>query len=92
MEQLEQTLTSMEVAGMVGKEHSKLIRDIRRYTEQIGQANIGLSDERKIALADFFRESTYKDEQGKERVAMTIAQDSRRCGEIGGDDEHRGDR
>lgn len=27
----QETITSMEVSQMVGKEHSKLIRDIRRY-------------------------------------------------------------
>ena len=34
MKQLEQTLTSMEVSEMVGKEHGKLLKDIRRYTSQ----------------------------------------------------------
>ena len=49
MKQLEQTLTSMEVSEMVGKEHGKLLKDIRRYTSQIAQANIGLGNESKIA-------------------------------------------
>lgn len=72
MKQLEQTLTSMEVAGMVGKRHCDLIRDINRYCKQINEANNGLVSERKIAFADFFRESTYKDEQGKERPCYDI--------------------
>ena len=72
MKQLEQTLTSMEVAGMVGKRHCDLMRDINRYCKQINEANNGLVSERKIALADFFRESTYKDEQGKERLCFDI--------------------
>lgn len=72
MKQLEQTLTSMEVAGMVGKRHCDLMRDINRYCKQINEANNGLVSERKIALADFFRESTYKDEQGKERPCYDI--------------------
>ena len=29
------TITSMEVAKMVGKEHSKLLRDIRNYVVQL---------------------------------------------------------
>ena len=29
------TITSMEVEQMVGKEHSKLLRDIRKYSEQL---------------------------------------------------------
>ena len=50
-------ITSMEVAEMVGKEHSKLLRDIRTYMSQLGEAKIGFSD--------FFRESTYLSEQNK---------------------------
>lgn len=33
MNKIEQTITSIEVAEMVGKEHSKLLRDIRNYVE-----------------------------------------------------------
>lgn len=29
----DKSITSMEVAEMAGKEHSKLLRDIRTYTE-----------------------------------------------------------
>ena len=57
MNKIEQTITSIEVAEMVGKEHSKLLRDIRNYAEQLGQAKIGQSD--------FFVESTYKNSQNK---------------------------
>ena len=35
------TITSMEVAEMVGKDHSKLLRDIRNYVVQLGEAKIG---------------------------------------------------
>ena len=53
----EQTLDSREVAEMVGKTHKELLRDIRRYCEQLGES--------KIALTDFFSESTYVTEQNK---------------------------
>lgn len=53
-----ETVTSMEVAKMVGKEHRKLLRDIRRYTAQLTESKIGLSD--------FFTESKYKDSTGRE--------------------------
>lgn len=36
MNQIEQTITSVEVAGMVGKQHNELLKDIRRYSEQLG--------------------------------------------------------
>ncbi len=50
-------ITSMEVAEMVGKDHGKLLRDIRNYVAQLGEAKIGFTD--------FFEESTYTTEQNK---------------------------
>lgn len=50
-------ITSMEVAEMVEKDHSKLLRDIRNYVAQLGEAKIGFTD--------FFEESTYTTEQNK---------------------------
>lgn len=62
--QIEQTLDSREVAEMIGKEHHKLLRDIRRYIEQLGESKIGFTD--------FFRESAYKTEQNKEMPCYRI--------------------
>lgn len=42
---------------MVGKEHKGLLRDIRKYCEQLGES--------KIALTDFFSESAYTTAQNK---------------------------
>ena len=42
MQKIEQMLDSREVADMVEKEHSKLLKDIRRYIGQFDEANIGL--------------------------------------------------
>lgn len=64
MKQLEQTLTSMEVAEMVGKTHANLLKDIRRYCKQLGEVNIDFSD--------FFIESTYCTEQKKVVHATTL--------------------
>lgn len=65
METLEQKfIDSREVAEMVGKEHSKLLRDIRSYTEQLGQANFGQSD--------FFTESTYVNSQNKKMPCYQV--------------------
>ncbi len=50
MAEIEQTLDSREVAEMVGKEHSKLLRDIRRYIGQLGEAKIGRFDLTKSIL------------------------------------------
>lgn len=59
-----ETLTSMEVVEMVDKEHSKLMRDIRRYITQLNEAKIG--------LVDFFTESTYTDAKGEERPCFNV--------------------
>lgn len=59
-----ETVTSMEVANMIGKEHSKLLRDIRRYIAQLNQSNIG--------FVDFFKESNYIDVKGETRVCFNI--------------------
>lgn len=55
--QIEQTITSLEVAEMVGKLHNDLLKDIRRYYEQLGEV--------KIPQSDFFVESTYQSSQNK---------------------------
>ena len=58
MNNLEQKyIDSREVAEMVGKAHNDLLKDIRRYCEQLGQGNIPQSD--------FFTESTYQNSQNK---------------------------
>ena len=61
---IEQTITSMEVAEMVEKEHHKLMRDIRRYSDQLGESKIGFTD--------FWKDSTYRDSQNKERTCYLV--------------------
>lgn len=65
-------ISSLEVAEMVEKEHSKLLKDIRRYILQIGQANLSLSSELKIAPGDFFIESTYINSQNKKQPCYNV--------------------
>ena len=57
-------ITSMEVAQMVGKKHSELLKDIRRYVGQL--------DEGKIPVVDFFTESTYADSKGETRPCYLV--------------------
>ena len=59
-----QTLSSMEVAEMVEKEHRELLKAIRRYTKLLGEGN--------ISPADFWNDSTYEDSQGKQRPCYHI--------------------
>lgn len=61
----EQTITSLEVAEMVEKQHNELLKDIRRYVEQLGEG--------KVPRADFFKENTYIDSQGKERPCFDVS-------------------
>jgi Rha family phage regulatory protein len=62
---IEQRLTSLEVAEMVGKSHDKLLRDIRNYIPQLGEAKIGESD--------FFTESTYQNSQNKTQPCYDVS-------------------
>lgn len=65
MDNLEQKyIDSREVAEMVGKPHNDLLKDIRRYSEQLGQGNISQSD--------FFTESTYRNSQNKEQPCYLV--------------------
>lgn len=59
-----ETVDSRQIAEAVGKEHSKLIRDIRNYCDYLNEAKIG--------LVDFFVESNYVDSKGEERPCYNI--------------------
>lgn len=57
-------IDSREVAEMVEKEHSKLMRDIRRYCEYLAEANIG--------LGEYFIESSYLDANNQSRPCYLV--------------------
>jgi Rha family phage regulatory protein len=61
-----QCIDSREVAAMVGKDHRKLLRDIRRYRSDIEKINQEEA-ENQIASSDFFMESHYADSKGETR-------------------------
>lgn len=54
---VEKSITTLEVAEMVEKPHNDLLKDIRRYVEQLGEGSFSQSD--------FFTESTYQNSQNK---------------------------
>ena len=58
------TLNSREVAEMVDKTHSDLLKDIRRYVGQLAEGN--------IPLGDFFSESTYLDANNQSRPCFMV--------------------
>ena len=66
MNELEQKyLNSREVAEMVGKDHSNLIKDIRRYTDYLNEVNFN--------SVEYFKEDTYMDAKGETRICYLIS-------------------
>lgn len=61
---IKNSITSMEVAEMVGKKHSDLLKDIRRYVNQLAEG--------KIPSGDFFKESTYLDANHQKRMCFQV--------------------
>lgn len=61
---IERTIDSREVAEMVEKAHSELLKDIRRYISQFNEGN--------LPYVDFFQESSYKDSKGEHRPCYQI--------------------
>lgn len=64
MSKIGQVLTSLEVSQMVRKEHKGLLRDIRRYCEQLAES--------KLAPGDFFTENTYLDANNQSRPCYLV--------------------
>ena len=58
----EATLSSLEVAKMIEKQHKNLLSDIRGYVEEL--------NELKIEPVNFFQESTYTDKKEKQGHAL----------------------
>lgn len=64
MSKIGQMLTSMEVAEMVEKKHSDLLKDIRRYAKQLAEG--------KIPSGDFFSENVYLDANNQSRPCYLV--------------------
>lgn len=58
MKELTTTLSSLEVAEMVGREHKEVLRDIRKIESHLGT-------ESNSALSKYFSKTTYKDSTGR---------------------------
>ncbi len=55
---------SRDIAEMIEKDHSKLLRTIRTYVDYLNEANIG--------SVDFFEEAEYEDSKGETRPCYFI--------------------
>ena len=64
MSKIEQVLTSIEVAQMVGKDHKYLMRDIRNYSTEMTGA--------EISPVEFWTESTYSDSKWQIRPCYSV--------------------
>ena len=64
MEQLEQTISSLEVAEMTGKIHKNLIRSIETYVKHFNQLN--------FEPVKYFQSTSYMDGKGEERKCYNI--------------------
>lgn len=64
MNQIENTITSMEVAEMVGKQHKEMLRDIRKYITVLTGAN--------LRSLDFFIPSEYIDQKNEIRPCYQV--------------------
>lgn len=63
MNQLTHTLTSLEVAEMVGRPHNDVLKDVRRTIEHLGEGTSSQS---------YFIESTYTNSQNKELPCFNL--------------------
>lgn len=59
------TISSLEVAEMIEKQHNELLKDIRRYVKQLNEG--------KIPHVEFFNESSYVDEKAQARPCFDIS-------------------
>lgn len=64
MKIIENTLSSLEVSEMVGKEHKNVMRDIRNYVSELSEL--------KIEPGDFFIESIYIDANNQNRPCFNV--------------------
>lgn len=64
------TISSLEVAEMLGKEHKLIIRDIEGGTDRKGI--IQILNENQLEPVNYFIESTYKDAKGETRKCYEV--------------------
>lgn len=64
MNQLERTISSLEVAEMVGRSHNDVLKDIRRIISHLAEG--------ESSLSKYFIESTYKDSTGRKLPCFSL--------------------
>ena len=64
MNVLEKTITSLEVAEMVGRRHDQVLRDVQKIIEHL--------DDHKNVVVNYFIESTYRDAKNEDRLCYLL--------------------
>lgn len=64
MNELTHTLTSLEIAEMVGREHNEVLKDVRRITDHLDQGN--------LPHVEYFIESAYRGGNGQNRPSYLL--------------------
>lgn len=67
---LEQTITTLEIAEMMGVQHSDILKKVEGRKDRKGYMQI--ISEGQMSVADYFQESTYLDAQGKNRKCYKV--------------------
>lgn len=66
-----ETVTSIEAANMIGKEHKQLLKDIRRYINQLDNMNLEYPNKGKISpLISLLKLHTLIQKTRKDHVLM----------------------
>ena len=67
---IEQTITSLEIAEMMGVPHADILKKMEGRKDRKGY--IQIISEGQMSVADYFQESTYIDVQGKSRKCYKV--------------------
>lgn len=65
-----ETISSLQVAKMIDKKHYQLLKDIRRYINQIEKSNLNSFNHSKVT--NYFIETNFTDTNGKEQTYYNI--------------------
>lgn len=70
MQKIEQTLTSMEVSEMIGREHNALLKTIRTFVSHMEKIAVG--ENAHGSKDEYFKESSYEDANGQNRPCFNV--------------------
>lgn len=72
MKEIEQTITTVEIAEMMETEHYKILEKLEGTKDKKTKGVIPTMTAHEIVVSDYFTESTYKDASGKENKCYKV--------------------